>query len=187
SIGLFVSTFGSSERGVMLKTLFLLLLFGFGLPILWKGATRVADVRLFDFLLLFPSPVYAFKMSASGILTTVRSDFWPSMLTIFAVWSNHVVYRNLGPLIAFAMYGTLALHLLLKFLVTAEACRRFNEDKRSGALELILCTPLKVQSLIRGQSTKIFQVFTFPVLAVGILNLILGPIFGAHEDRGILY
>jgi hypothetical protein len=72
-------------------------------------------------------------------------------------------------------------------IVAAEACRRFSEDKRSGALELILCTPLKVQALLRGQSMKIFRLFLIPVLAVGILNLILGPLFGGQEDRYMLY
>ncbi|MCI0536424.1 MAG: ABC transporter permease subunit, partial [Verrucomicrobiales bacterium] len=85
SIGLFVSTFGQNERGVMLNTLFLLLLGAAGLPTLWKGVTQILDVRFFDLLLLFPSPIYAFKMSASGIFGGGRSDFWPSMLTIFAI------------------------------------------------------------------------------------------------------
>jgi hypothetical protein len=59
-------------------------------------------------------------------------------------------WRQFVPLVLFGSYGC---HLLFKFLLTAEACRQLNSDRRSGALELLLATPLP-PSLISGAIVK---------------------------------
>src|SRR5436190_14694237 len=77
SMGLVISAFGLQERNVMLATLASIVLVTFGLPGAWKLASRFSDSRWLDFLLLFPSPVYVLKNTASGLFVRVRSDFWP--------------------------------------------------------------------------------------------------------------
>jgi len=64
---------------------------------------------------------------------------------------------------------TLLLHIALKFWVASEACQRFGPDHRSGALELLLSTPLSVTEILRGQMLALKRQFLWP--ALGVLGL----------------
>jgi hypothetical protein len=66
----------------------------------------------------------------------------------------------------------LLLHLCLKFWVASEACQKLGPDHRSGALELLLSTPLTVAEMLRGQMLTLRRQFLWPVLAVGGLDLV---------------
>jgi hypothetical protein len=152
SIGLLVSTFGTNERGVMLKTLFLLLLFAGGLPIAWKGATRWADIRLFDLILLLPSPIYAFKMSAAGIFGTRSSDFWPSMLTVLATSTACVSTASILLPRIFQERGRASQHLSEGFLYRL----RFGSPKTRQRLRIRLLNRNPFAWLVsRDRSLKI--------------------------------
>jgi hypothetical protein len=77
----------------------------------------------------------------------------------------------------FLGYG---IHQLLKTCVAIEATRRLSEDRRSGALELILVTPLPVGQILRGIKLSLFDIFLWPLgLALlingGLVWLIVGP------------
>ncbi|HTG44006.1 MAG TPA: hypothetical protein VK633_05685, partial [Verrucomicrobiae bacterium] len=60
-------------------------------------------------------------------------------------------------------------HLLFKVWAASEVCSRFTEDHRSGALELLLCSPLSVQEIVRGQTLALRRIFQTP-LAVLVLG-----------------
>jgi len=73
----------------------------------------------------------------------------------------------------FLIYLTLGSGLLFKCLVAIEASRRLSDDRQSGALELLLVTPLSIKQILAGQKRalwKHFRVtlfilfFLFPVL-----------------------
>ena len=49
------------------------------------------------------------------------------------------------------LFAAYAAHQLCKFAFAVEATRRPNDDKRSGALELLLVTPLSESQIIDGQ------------------------------------
>ena len=66
----------------------------------------------------------------------------------------------------------LLLHIALKLWVTSEACQRFGPDHRSGALELLLSTPLTVKEILCGQMLAMRRQFIGPVLALVGLDLI---------------
>ena len=53
----------------------------------------------------------------------------------------------------------LALHSFFKCWVAMEASRRLGQDRRSGALELLLCTPLSVSDILRGQWLALLRQF----------------------------
>jgi ABC-type transport system involved in cytochrome c biogenesis permease component len=60
-------------------------------------------------------------------------------------------------------------HVILKVWMIREACARFGADRRSGALELILATPVPVNDLLRGQWLALLRQFLWPtafILAV---------------------
>jgi ABC-type Na+ efflux pump permease subunit len=79
-----------------------------------------------------------------------------------------------------ALFITYGLHQLFKFAVATEASRRFCEDRRSGALELLLTTPLSTRSILDGQWEALKARFRAPLFTLGLLNLaliwlLLGP------------
>lgn len=65
------------------------------------------------------------------------------------------------------------LHAGLKIWVVWEACRRLVEDRRSGTLEVLLCTPLSVREILRGQWLALRRQFGGPILAILLIDLLL--------------
>jgi hypothetical protein len=62
-----------------------------------------------------------------------------------------------------------AMHQTLKWLTAGEASRRLSEDRVSGALELLLVSPLSVQQILAGQRQALKSLFFFPkLLTLGI-------------------
>ena len=57
----------------------------------------------------------------------------------------------------------LLLHGLLKYELAGAACRRFAEDRQSGALEVLLATPLSVTEIIQGQRKALRRRFAGPI------------------------
>jgi ABC-type transport system involved in cytochrome c biogenesis permease component len=68
-------------------------------------------------------------------------------------------------------------HSLFKCWLPIEAARRFGADRRSGALELLLSTPLSVNEILRGQGLALLRQFgpaAALICAVDFLFLGLG-------------
>ena len=68
--------------------------------------------------------------------------------------------------------GTIILGFLLKLLVASQACRFFVESRRNGALEMLLCTPLRNRDIIRGQWLSLKRIFLWPLIILALLNLV---------------
>ncbi len=64
-------------------------------------------------------------------------------------------------------------HAVIKVFVASEAVRTYGEEFKQGALELILCTPLTVGEIIRGQILNVVRYFRWPILAVLIADVFL--------------
>jgi len=60
----------------------------------------------------------------------------------------------------------------LKALVAFQACRFFVEARRSGALELLLCTPLRNPDLISAQWRSVLRIFRWPLIVFLALSWI---------------
>ena len=65
------------------------------------------------------------------------------------------------------------LHTILKFWLASEACRPLAEDRRSGALEVMLSTPLSVDRILEGQLAALERQFAWPVLIVLGADLVM--------------
>ena len=76
------------------------------------------------------------------------------------------------------------LHIALKFWVVSEACQRFGPDHRSGALELVLSTPLTVTEILRGQMLVLKRQFLWPILMVVGLDFIFMLAGARHLSSG---
>jgi ABC-type transport system involved in cytochrome c biogenesis permease component len=246
SIGLAISAFGVSERGVMLRTLLALAVVTFALPGCWHALGKPVGQRWLEILLLFPSPAYALRTAPSGLIVPVRSDFWPCMVTVAGISlfclflacvklprsvretesapsaenvrlrAGRVVFGSGAlrarlrkqldrgrpylwrvsrdqtmagwPLLVFVVLvvflpfylddGPIVLswvgvHWFIKLLVTLEACRPFSEDKHSGTLELILCTPLSTNEMVGAHRRRLLSLFLLPLLPLCILNYVI--------------
>lgn len=80
-------------------------------------------------------------------------------------------------------------HGVIKIFVASEAVRTYAEDFKQGALELILCTPLTVGEVVRGQLLNVVRYFRWPILAVlgvDVLLLMVGRSTGdLSGDRAL--
>jgi ABC-type transport system involved in cytochrome c biogenesis permease component len=63
-------------------------------------------------------------------------------------------------------------HTVLKMWAGTEACRRFGADRQSGALELLLSTPLSVKEIVRGQLMALERQFLLPICAVLLADFV---------------
>jgi ABC-type transport system involved in cytochrome c biogenesis permease component len=66
-----------------------------------------------------------------------------------------------------------ALHVVLKVVVAWDASRRFAEDRDSGALELLLCTPVAENGIWRGWLVGLKRTYVGPVLALAALEFVV--------------
>jgi ABC-type transport system involved in multi-copper enzyme maturation permease subunit len=57
-------------------------------------------------------------------------------------------------------------YFLLKVFFAIQACRFFSEARRTGALELLCCTPLTMRTIIQGQWMALRRVFLWPVIVL---------------------
>lgn len=78
------------------------------------------------------------------------------------------------------------LNTLLKLWFAGEACAQLAEDRRIGALELLLSTPLDVHSLLRGQFLALMRQFLWPVVFAITIEIAFIFIGGRslHGERG---
>ncbi len=65
-----------------------------------------------------------------------------------------------------AMFITIGFGLCFKCMVAMEASRRLNEDRQSGALELLLVTPLSEKEIVAGQRQALNGIFLMPLFVV---------------------
>ena len=92
----------------------------------------------------------------------------------------------LTPPVAIGM--ALCLHGVFKYWLTAEACRRFAEDRANGAFELMLSTSMTVRHILGGRWLALLRTFggAWLVLAVvdlGLLTLTLRTAEGIAGRR----
>ena len=77
--------------------------------------------------------------------------------------------------------GLLSMGLYL--WVTAKACQFFSEARRSGALELLLASPLTSQQTVQGAWLGLLRLFAVPVFLLLCLQL-AASVIGGHGDWG---
>jgi ABC-type transport system involved in cytochrome c biogenesis permease component len=80
-----------------------------------------------------------------------------------ANWMEQEIFITVG----------LILNSTLKLWIAVEAGQRLGEDRRSGAFELLLATPLTVGDFLRGQMLALRRQFLKPLLVVTCLEVVL--------------
>ena len=70
------------------------------------------------------------------------------------------------------IFTAICIHTILKYWFAMEACRRFVEDRRSGAMELLLSTPVRVTDILKGQWQALAQQFLLPVSCMVLIDIV---------------
>ncbi len=70
------------------------------------------------------------------------------------------------------IFTAVLLHTILKFWITSEACYRFVQDRKSGALELLLSTPISVNEILHGQKLALLRQFAGPAVFILVVDLV---------------
>ena len=83
------------------------------------------------------------------------------------------------------MFVALAAHVLFKAVLAIEATRRFSEDRLSGALELVLVTPVRPAAILQGQRSGLRRHFLLPMLGLMVINAGLVWLAGNAEGLSI--
>jgi ABC-type transport system involved in cytochrome c biogenesis permease component len=112
-------------------------------PFAWLAARGEADPRL----------VWVFLASMAGI--------W-----LFYLWTIPSGMRRTDLFDEVVGWTDLAINTVLKVWIISESSRRFAEDRRTGAFELLLSTPLTVRQIIEGQWLALWRQFAAPIFAV---------------------
>lgn len=69
--------------------------------------------------------------------------------------------------------GLLLIQAFLKIWVISESCTRLGEDRRSGALELLLSTPLNERDIVRGQWLAFRRQFALPIACFAAFEFLM--------------
>ena len=79
------------------------------------------------------------------------------------------------------------LHTALKLWLGSESSRRLAADRRSGALELLLSTPLKVYEILQGQLKALARQFAGPAFVVLLADFCFLMAAQQHEPDWYLF
>ncbi len=103
---------------------------------------------------------------------------WITLGLVLPIWSIFLIgsvtstNRN-KPLFIVCFLTAYALHQVMKMLVALEATRPFNEDRQSGAWELLWITPIYRPAIPAGVRQAMHRQFGKPLLALVVTNLSL--------------
>jgi len=134
---------------------------GDGDPIVWLGSHDM-KVRIMAW-------------TAAGLLM-------PPIAAAFLV-GLHYMTESLANMIAAGCF--LLSNLLLRWLVAEMSCRRLGQDRISGALELLLTTPVEHEQILPNLREGFAKVFYGPIKFVVICSLVLA-VFGIAYGLPVL-
>jgi ABC-type transport system involved in multi-copper enzyme maturation permease subunit len=86
-----------------------------------------------------------------------------TLLLVTASQRGVVLYVNI--------YMGWPFYFILKVFFAIQACRFFSEARRTGALEMLCCTPISTSSIISGQWIALGRIFLWPVIVLILSQL----------------
>lgn len=115
------------------------------------------------------NPIFA----VAGRLRWPHWVFWGlvGLVAINVYWLIYGYRQNVGSH-QFHLHFSHALVFTNRVWLCVMACRFWLEARRTGALELILTTPMPVRTLLRGHGRALRWLFGGPVLAIALLHVL---------------
>jgi hypothetical protein len=155
-----------------------------------KAQTRGAWQRIFTRNLLAGTAIRRARLldvnPVLWLLDDSRRMRWVAWLLALAALAVLVYMGSKGGPMAlfFSGYAMWPFYFLLKIFIAIQACRFFGEARRTGAMELLCCTPLTMRAIVQGQWMLLRRVFLWPfiVLLLGHLSCL---IFAASHGGGM--
>jgi ABC-type transport system involved in cytochrome c biogenesis permease component len=149
-----------------------------------KRASRSRENAALRASLLNFNPIYWLSVRDLGAARFARRV----LFVLFPIWLVILIscfcvakYNETPFVISIFMgYG---LHQLIKLMVAAQASQRMNQDRQSGALELLLVTPVPVESILSGQMKALRRHFRVPMILLGLVNAGLWMALSAPSMR----
>ncbi len=107
------------------------------------------------------------------LLDDSRSLRWVVWLLTLAAVAIMIYIVNKSPMaLVLVGYATWPCYFLLKVFFAIQACRFFIESRRTGALELLCCTPLTMRTILSGQWMLLRRVFLWPLIILISAHLV---------------
>jgi len=105
------------------------------------------------------------------------------------LWAVTLVFLLDHRSFPFAIALAFGLHFAAKVLIASESGRRFHQDRQSGALELLLATPLRVEDIVTGQREALRKQFHRAIWLICLVNLLtlIFMVAGVIEESGPTY
>jgi hypothetical protein len=142
-------------------------------PFLWLGLRNANAKRSTRIALIMMAPLVIWFFTTSTIGFKTIDNVLSKSVWAMVVWT--------------AIMLGFASHVLFKFRMAFDACARLNEDRASGALELLLATPVEDTAMISGHraaAKKKFQEALKNLFAFNIFIATLSAICHEQVDIG---
>lgn len=97
---------------------------------------------------------------------------WGFLGALFVIWIP-ARFDSADTSILGAIFLLFCAHVVLKLWLVSEVCSRWVEDRHSGALELLLSSPISVAEIARGQTLALRSQFAKVVFVVLALDALL--------------
>jgi hypothetical protein len=96
---------------------------------------------------------------------------WAGIAIAAVVWAWGAIKHPRDWLEPSTLFATaFILHLMLKLWLAQQACRHFPEERRSGALELLLSTTLSVEEILSGHRRGLWRQYAGPLAVVLLVD-----------------
>lgn len=158
----------------------------------WQREAGVAPSFLAQWLAFFGIKRLNRVLSGLSARATVRPGrnpyYWLTVREGGGVMTCRLLVLALGLLWAGCLWGAvalqnddlfachffilLAMHICVKLLIAVEASRRFFEDRNSGAMELLLATPITQHQVFAGFCLGMKRIFFGYLGAISLMNLV---------------
>ena len=103
-----------------------------------------------------------------------RMSLWTIVVVAAGLVAGVWVMAQGSKVVAIALFAALLLlHLGLSLWVASEACHLFAEARDSGALEILLCTPMSIREVLQGYLLGLRRLFYRPVLILVAVEALL--------------
>jgi hypothetical protein len=106
-----------------------------------------------------------------------RAIMWGALGLLAPLWMvfllASVLHTPPQPGFIAAMITMFALHVVCKSIFAMEASRRLSEDRQSGALELLLVTPLSPEAIVAGQRAALKAHFRPALVVLALMNAVM--------------
>jgi ABC-type transport system involved in multi-copper enzyme maturation permease subunit len=99
---------------------------------------------------------------------------WLLLLSMVIIW--FIMWQVIGGTwlrLESVLFCGILTNSIFKAWVGLESAKRFAADRESGALELLLCTTMPVEEIVKGQLLSVRKQFLVPFVVISLVDILL--------------